>query len=190
MDTLLHLDSLLFLRLNGAASPAWLDAFFVCLTRDEAWPARFLILGVFILLLLRKGQWRRRALWLIPLIAITDSLNSQVLKELFARPRPCQEALEGMRLLVDCGPAFSFPSSHAANMGAVGLFLALGLRRGISRWAILVLPVLVAYSRVHVGVHYPLDVIAGFIEGALLAYLWERLLRLLPSRICLAPKTP
>jgi len=187
MDTLLDLDRRLFLLLNGQDWPTWLDSLFVGLTRDEAWPARVFILALFLFLIIRSKAWRRRALWLIPLIAVSDSLNSQILKELFARSRPCQEAFEGMRLLVDCGPAFSFPSSHAANMGAVGTFLALGARRPWARVAILILPLLVAYSRVHVGVHYPLDILAGFLEGALLAWLWARLLTRLPARFALPP---
>jgi undecaprenyl-diphosphatase len=187
MNAILDLDRRLFLLLNGAPSPAWLDSFFVALTRDELILSRLLILSLFAFLLWRSPAWRRRALWLIPLIAIADSLNSQILKDIFARPRPCQEALEGIRQLVDCGPAFSFPSSHAANMGAVGVFLALGARGLRSRILILALPLLVAYSRVHVGVHYPLDVLAGFTEGAVLALIFESLLRRLPKQIRLLP---
>jgi len=183
MEAILDLDRKLFLALNGANSPAWLDSLFVSLTRDETWLARILILGLFLFLILRSPAWRRRALWLLPLIAIADSLNSQVLKELFMRSRPCHELYENMRLLVNCGPAYSFPSSHAANMGAVGVFLALGARQKPAQLAILVLPLLVAYSRIHVGVHYPGDVLFGFLEGTLLALIWDALLRLLPPRI-------
>jgi len=183
MDALLDLDRRIFLLLNGQPWPGWLDAFFVALTDDEALPARLLMLALFAVLLLRGPAWRRRALWLVPLVALSDGLNSQILKEIFQRARPCQEGLAGMRMLVDCGPAASFPSSHAANMGAVGLFLALGARRVGSRAAILLPPLLIAYSRIHVGVHYPLDVAAGLAEGALLAWLWNALAGRLPRRI-------
>jgi len=182
MDAILDLDCRLFLALNGAETPAWVDSFFVALTQDETLLARLLILALFLFLLFRSALWRRRALWLLPLIAIVDSLNSQVLKELFMRPRPCHELYEGMRLLVDCGPAYSFPSSHAANMGAVGIFLALGARKKMASAAILALPLLVAYSRIHVGVHYPADVLFGFLEGTVLAMIWDALLRFLPAR--------
>ncbi len=183
MEALIDLDRKLFLALNGAHSPTWLDSFFISLTRDETLLSRLLILGLFLFLLFRSPGWRRRALWLLPLIAIVDSLNSQVLKEIFMRPRPCHELYEGMKLLVDCGPAYSFPSSHAANMGAVGIFLALGAKTQVVRIAILALPLLIAYSRIHVGVHYPADVFFGFLEGAILAMVWDALLRFLPARI-------
>ena len=67
-------------------------------------------------------------------------------------------------------------------MGAAGVFLMRGARRWWWRAAVLVLPVLVAYSRVHVGVHWPLDVLAGFAVGALLALGAEAGLRRLPWR--------
>ena len=181
MDSILAFDRALFRALNGNDWPAWLDGFFVFLTRDE--PLRIPLLILWLFLLLACGpHWRRRALWLLPLIAISDGLNSQVLKEIFARARPCREGVEGLRLLVDCGPAYSFPSSHAANMGAAGTLLVLGVRGQGRRALVWVLPVLVAYSRVHVGVHYPLDVLAGFAEGALLALGIECLIRRLPPR--------
>ncbi len=185
MDTILDLDRRLFLALNGTYAPEWLDGFFLSLTRDETLLSRLLILGLFLFLVFRSPAWRRRALWLLPLIAIVDSLNSQVLKEIFMRPRPCHELYESMRLLVDCGPAYSFPSSHAANMGAVGIFLALGAQRKSSRALILFLPILVAYSRIHVGVHYPADILFGFLEGVILALIWDALLRFLPPRFCI-----
>jgi undecaprenyl-diphosphatase len=56
-------------------------------------------------------------------------------------------------------------------MGAAGVFLALGLQRWRWRLAALILPALVAHSRVHVGVHYPLDVLAGFVIGGALGKL-------------------
>ncbi len=182
MERLLDLDRQVFLVLNGTEWPGWFDALFVTLTRDETIIARLSILALFLFLLWLSPAWRRRALWLIPLIGLSDWLNSSVLKDIFMRPRPCQEIFEGIRLLVDCGPAYSFPSSHAANMGAVGIFLALGARKQAAQRAILLLPILVAYSRVHVGVHYPLDILAGFVEGAILALIWNTILRRLPPR--------
>lgn len=179
MQTLLSLDRQLLLFFNAREWPAWLDAVFVFITEDE--PLRIPLLLLWLFILLAGGpRWRRRALWLLPLIALSDSSASQVLKELFGRLRPCQADIAGLRVLVDCGPAFSFPSSHAANMGAVGTWLALGARRRRWRALILLLPVLVSHSRVHVGVHYPLDVMAGWCWGMGLAMAMQALTLRLP----------
>jgi undecaprenyl-diphosphatase len=181
VGALLEFDRGLFMILNGRAWPVWLDRFFVFITEEDNW--RIPIILLWLLLLVACGpRWRRRALWLVPLIAITDSFTSQVLKELVGRVRPCHDELEGLRLLVGCGPGLSFPSNHAANMGAVGIWIAFGLRSLRLRPLILILPVLVAYSRVHVGVHYPLDIVVGFLEGSLLAWGAEHALRRLPPR--------
>ena len=181
VDALLDLDRKLLLLLNGREWPGWLDRFFVLITGEQNWAIPLLLLWLF-LLLACGPRWRRRALWLVPLIALTDSLTSQVLKEIFQRTRPCREELEGLRILVNCGPGFSFPSNHAANMGAAGLWLARGLRSRRRVPLVLLLPVLVAYSRVHVGVHYPLDVLCGFSFGGLLAGSAQMALGRLPAR--------
>jgi len=168
VERLLALDQALFLALNARDWPVWLDAFFVFITRDE--PLRVPLIALWLLILLVCGpRWRLRAIWLLPLVALSDWSASQLLKDAFARPRPCHDSLAGLRLLVDCGPGFSFPSSHAANMGAVGTLPALGARGWRRRFAVLALPLLVAYSRVHVGVHYPLDVLGGWLWGSALA---------------------
>jgi hypothetical protein len=112
MDALLALDRAAFRLLNGQPWPGWVDGFFVFITDDGRWQVRLFLLALWLFLALACGsRWRRRALWLLPLIAVSDALNSQLLKELFQRPRPCRAGLEGLRLLVDCGPAYSFPSA-------------------------------------------------------------------------------
>jgi len=178
---LLDADRALFALLNGQDWPGWMDAFFVFITEDEGLALRLIVLALFAFLVARRPT-RRRALWLILLLALSDFLNSSVLKDLFGRARPCHDPLEGLRLLVDCGPGFSFPSSHAANMGAVGIFLFRGMESWRGRAPVLLLTILVAYSRVHVGVHWPLDVAAGYLFGGLLALALETGLRRLPTR--------
>ena len=74
----------------------------------------------------------------------------------------------------------SFPSSHAANTFAAGTFLALRF----PRWRpVLAIPVLVAYSRVYVGVHYPSDVFGGAALGAGVGWFFTLLERVARLRV-------
>lgn len=112
-----------------------------------------------------KSNVRLAAILLILAVALSDQLNSFVLKFLFARPRPCH-VLSDVHLLVGCGAGFSFPSSHAANNFAGAFVLAYCIPR--FRWWFWSFAGIIAFSRVYVGVHYPLDVLAGALEGILI----------------------
>ena len=126
----------------------------------------------------QKGRWA--GLMLILLVAAADQFSSSLIKPLVERMRPC-EVLGNINLwygqegwivtpyevVGGYKTSFSFPSSHAANITSSMLFLALAYRR----WKILPITVmiLVSFSRIYVGVHWPSDVAAGMALGALLA---------------------
>ena len=92
-----------------------------------------------------------------------SDLLTFALKELTDRPRPFEVLAEADPLLGGTG-GNSFPSGHASTSFAGAVVLAYLVRRAVP--ALLVLAALVAFSRVYVGVHYPLDVVAGALLGA------------------------
>lgn len=158
-----RLDHALFHWLNGVAVNPWLDAFMRVVTSGRFW-APVLVAGC--ALLLWRGGRRGRVAVLAALVALAlaDAVAAQILKPLVGRLRPCQAA-EAVRLLVSCGGRYGFPSNHAANGAAMAVALAFFYPRSLRYSLPLVL--LVAWSRVYVGVHYPGDVLFGACLGGL-----------------------
>jgi undecaprenyl-diphosphatase len=172
------LDVALFRWINEGTRNPLFDRVMPLITEFDHW--RFPLLGLWLLLFF----WGRREtkvtlLLLVVLIGILDYSNSFFFKHLFARPRPCQTLME-VRVFWPCPRSFSFPSNHAANIFGAAFFLSFLYRP----WAplLIFLALLVGYSRVYVGEHYPLDVLGGAVLGALGAGLLLGIRRLILDR--------
>jgi undecaprenyl-diphosphatase len=171
LDALNHLDTQLFLWLNSLHTP-WLDGPMVLATERNTWfPLYGLLIGWFVWHY-RKMAWKP-VLILVLSVAISDQVCSSVLKPLTHRLRPCHEAALQPLIhpVLPCGGLYGFASSHAGTTFAlaVGLWLLLGRTYPAVRWLFL-WATLVAYSRVYVGAHYPLDILAGAGVGTLAAW--------------------
>ncbi len=163
LDWLISVDSALFVFVNSDLANPVFDAVMPIATNH--WFLR----GVFVLILLwllifGKKQGRITALGCILVVALADQLTSGLIKPLVERIRPCH-VIEPVHLLVDCSQGLSFPSSHAANSVSLAVYLSFHYPRAV--WFLVAFAVIVSYSRIAVGVHYPLDVIVGAIVGAM-----------------------
>ncbi len=184
LDYLISLDRSLFLALNGAHAP-WLDPVMVFASHKLTWIPFYALL---VLLVYRAGGWRRTLLFLLGVglvVLLADQGSVHLFKNTVMRLRPSHA--EGLQDIVHLptghrGGAFGFVSSHAANCFGVAMFTVLSMRRRV--FALLLWPwaLLVGYSRVYMGVHYPGDVLCGalfglcvgLLVGRLVPWVWRR----------------
>jgi membrane-associated phospholipid phosphatase len=172
IDSLIHLDKVIFIFINQSISNQLFDSVIPVITDwDKTLIGRLLVI-VGLILLLWKGDKNKRAI--LPLlfltILFTDQLSSSLIKHLVQRPRPCHiingiYVMENLRLLVTCGAGFSFPSSHAANSFAAATLFTIYYPK--VSWIFILFAVLVSFSRIYVGVHYPFDVVGGAVTGVI-----------------------
>jgi membrane-associated phospholipid phosphatase len=124
----------------------------------------------------RRGDTRAFAIAaLAPVATAVAYVCSELLKSGFAEERPCRAVSAAVPSLAECPPTgdWSFPSNHATIAGASAVALVL-VRRAIV-WLTAPLALLMAFSRVFVGVHHPHDVAAGLLLGAVVAAVTVRL---------------
>jgi undecaprenyl-diphosphatase len=166
MELFQSLDIYLFKFINITLANPVFDWLMPILTNQHNWNPIYIFLILFLIIKYRK-KGALIVLLLIIAVGLTDFISSHIVKEVFMRLRPCWTQKE-IHLLVPCGAGKSFPSSHAANNFALAYILSFYFKS--NKWIFYTLAVLVSYSRVAVGVHYPSDVIGGALIGLLISF--------------------
>lgn len=178
--TINSLDWSLFRFINSDMSHPVLDAVVPMLRNGWFW----LPLYVFVIAFMFQ-YWKRRA-WLVLFFffltaGTCDYVSASVIKPWVQRDRPCNDVVKGhaVELRVECGVGYSFPSAHATNHMGMAVYLVL-LFAGIFRnykYLFLLWALLVSFAQVYVGVHYPSDILAGWILGTPIAIFFFALMR-------------
>lgn len=173
MNWLIEWDKELFVVLNSMGTENW-DPTMVWMTRKTSWFPFYGLIISFIFIKFKKERWLIFVAIAL-LITITEQLASGLFKPWFERLRPCNDpSLNSFIRIVDgCGNSFSFFSAHAANTFGLATFIWLLLRnQGHLKWIGIIMIVwaaFVSYSRVYLGVHFPLDIFCGALCGILSA---------------------
>ena len=173
---LMEADTNLFLALNGIHN-SFFDTIMYWASNRWIWIPLYAWI-FFRLMLLYKKKFFTVVFFVAAVVAASDQVSTNSIKKFIERPRPCHEtALEGKVHLVNnyCGGEFGFVSSHASNCFALFtfLFFLLGKKEKRMLQLLLAWAVLVSYSRIYLGVHYPGDVICGAMLGALLGKIFS-----------------
>ncbi|MDI6878736.1 MAG: phosphatase PAP2 family protein [Desulfitobacteriaceae bacterium] len=155
-------DSRWFLWLNHNLQNPFFDWVMPKLTELGSGGFVWLFLA-FILAMFGKGRGRKMAFLGILAMLMAWFFSDEVLKNLVARPRPFL-TLADARVLVEKSNQFSFPSGHTTTSFAPALAFY-RKNRAVGR-AALILAACIGFSRIYVGVHYPLDVLGGALLGA------------------------
>ncbi|TXK73536.1 phosphatase PAP2 family protein [Mesonia sp. HuA40] len=176
IEQLLQWDQELFLYLNNLGTPVW-DWFWVFITHKFA----AIPMYAYLLYLLYKNYNLKTLgitlVFIALLITATDQL-ANVFKDAFARPRPCKEDFMAQgRFLMDYCGKYGYFSAHAASSTALAIFLGNILKKWYKSAfpLLLIWAMLVSYSRIYVGKHYPGDVITGILIGSLIGFLFYKL---------------
>ena len=173
VESILHIDTEIFLFFNGLHNP-FFDTLMYWISHKFFWVPFY---GLLVFLLYRFYGARKGTIFTLLIVitfGLTNTLSVKAFKNVFERPRPCHNEMimADTHIINDhCGGKWGFVSSHASNVFGLAtlIFFFLGKRirkigLGMFFWA-----ALVSYSRIYLGVHYPLDIICGGLLGISIA---------------------
>jgi undecaprenyl-diphosphatase len=173
IDQLLHYDKAIFLFLNNFGSPVW-DNFWLVMTNKITFAPLYAILLYLVYRQLGLKMMLLIVVVVTLMITFTDQITNLFKYVLVKRPRPCREEdLKGvMRFVAEHCGRYGFFSGHSSNSMAAAVFAGLLLKPFYKRLIFILLfwSALVAYSRIYIGVHYPLDIICGMAFGAMAGF--------------------
>ncbi len=181
----MNIDTYILLWINGHHTE-WLDQLMWWVSQSVTWiPLYIVLVG---LIIYRYRSWKIVMAILLAFalaVGLSDFISSGILKPLVERLRPTHEpSLAPFLHIVNGykGGMYGFCSSHAANTLACALLFMFVYKNKITTSILIVWVAINSYSRIYLGVHYPTDIMAGWIIGCATAALAYALLGFLQKR--------
>ena len=183
LEQLLHIDTEILLAINGWHAP-WADTLMWIISAKTTWiPLYLLLIGLLVWRYCQPAptpiKWLQKVPACVVMIVViglavgaADFIASGILKDWVARPRPSRvPELEGVLHLVNGYKSgqYGFVSSHAANTMVCALLFSMIWRNKIATVGLMLWVAANCYSRMYLGVHYPLDILGGLMVGCLVA---------------------
>lgn len=165
-EKLIQLDKELLIYLNSLGSEQW-DPFWLFITNQFNWAPLFAFI---IFLIFKEFSWKKGlflVIFIFAMAAFSDQFTN-IIRGIFERLRPNNdEAINAVLRTLITPQSFSFTSGHATTSMAFAVFVYLLLREQFSfvKW-VFVFPIFFAYSRLYLGVHFPIDILTGALIGS------------------------
>lgn len=175
IEKIITLDKELFLYLNGLSSNRF-DWLWLIITKQASWIPVFILIFYLIYKKIGLKNLGILILFIAVLITFTDQ-TCNLFKNHFQRLRPCNvPEYKGIIKALHETSSYSFYSGHATNSMAAVMFVYLIIRRYYKKaYLLFVFPLVFGYSRIYIGVHYPIDILTGYFFGIIYAMLFYKL---------------
>lgn len=181
METLKQIDQSLLLFLNSFHNAFW-DKAVTIFTSIEIWIPFYLLIVYFLIKIYKKN-----AVYILILIGLSIALSDQfsgLIKDSVQRLRPTQDPVLGhlVHNVYNRGGAFGFFSAHAANTFTLAIISAKLFKNSLYSIMIFTWAILVSYTRIYIGLHYPGDILTGWIWGILTGLAFYKLMVIVQKR--------
>ncbi len=175
LEKIIGLDKKVLVFLNGLGSESF-DGLWLIITKQLYWTPIFLLIFY---LLFKKIGWKNLFIvigFIAVLILVCDQ-TANLFKNSFQRLRPCNDPeIKDIIRIVKSSPSYSFFSGHATNSMATTVFVFFLFRKYYKYAFLLFLfPLIFAYSRIYLGLHFPTDVLTGYAFGAAFGFLFHKI---------------
>jgi len=183
IENITHLDKELLIFLNNLGSPFW-DPFWLAITDQRNWIPLFLFIFY---LVIKTFGWKKGGLLvlsMILLVAFSDQFTN-LIKNSVMRLRPNNDVSINHLLRRHINPqSFSFISGHATTSTAFATFTFFLLKKQYKNIRfILLFPLIFAYSRLYLGVHFPMDILAGMFAGFFVGFGYFYLIKKIEKKL-------